>query len=134
MKSKFVHLRYYPGETGWGSVVSTDPLHIRIENVTYGGKFNLGDVVTVKTDFDGTMIADKRISRKYSRRVAIFYDTVPQFRKLTEKLRKNGSASEGVTPPDREGRGVMIVAFNKPVNPAAVAKSIGIEKPTKQIK
>ncbi len=105
------------------------PLLVRIENVSFGGKLSYGDVVEAAIDEHGILAAGKRVSQMYKRKTAIYYDTVPQFRALSKKLRKLGAASEGAVGPAKDNRGIMVVSYNKGVDPVAAAKEVGIAKP-----
>lgn len=126
-----------PGETGWvqpsheGFVVSNIPLNPRV---------NYGDVVSLrllplrggkggKSGVPPMSAVDRVLSRTFRRKMTLWYDQPRQFGPLVKRLRAAGAMTEGAVGPDKGRRGFVMVAYNTPTNPVAIAREVGIDRP-----
>jgi len=120
VKKQLLHVEYGPGEGGWASLVSRDPLTVRIENVPYEDRWNLHDIVSTRTASDGTIELVSIVKRKYPLKSTIEYPKgEANFKRLAHAIKKAGGACEGSVP------GLMSCAHGESVPLDAIAKRHG---------
>lgn len=136
-RKKTPHLRVIlgPGETGW--VEPSDEGFV-VRNIPMATRLNYGDVVSLRPEpqpegarhgVPPMATVGRVLRRSFRRKMALWYDKPRQLGALVKRLRAAGAMTEGAVEPVGERRGFVLVAFNAPADPVAIAREVGIVSP-----
>lgn len=131
-----------PGETGWVRLTSEG---FEVCNIPLNPRLNYGDLVSLRLpptrpgrrrDAPPMAAVDRVLDRSFRRKTTLWYDQPKQFGPLVKRLRAAGAMTEGAVgpmlPKGKQGkprRGFLMVAYNAPTNPVAIAREAGIDRP-----
>lgn len=121
-----IKIRYQVGETGWAEYLGD--LKAKILNISFDGKFDVNDIVSLKWDGDWLVI-DEVLEPSGRTTLTIRYDQISEAEQLAPELTKLGCSVEGGLEPSERGRGLLMVGAPAGVDPVQMARDMGIANP-----
>ena len=118
-EGNLVKIVYEEGETGWAEMLDGD--RARIENIPFGDRLNIDDVVSIERR-DGRLYAEKILSRTFPKKTALDYDEPHDktYAKICSALHAAEMKVEGVVD------GICIVAHRLDQDPVSVCQQAGV--------